>query len=104
MKLQKLKFQFVVSKEYVVLIIQWLLPTNRKMLSKNTNSAGPVMHHGAGITIKVDDGFEIKEIILASVRIIVANVLLYGCSLRFMQWTITVFDSMNSSIAAVYLC
>ena len=55
------------------------------MLSKNTNSAGPVMHHGAGITIKVDDGFEIKEIILASVRIIVANVLLYGCSLRFMQ-------------------
>ena len=30
----------------------------------------------------VDKGIEIEEIILMSARIIVANVLLYGCSLR----------------------
>ena len=44
MKMLKLNFQYVVSKNCVVLIIiQWLLPTNRTILSKNTNSAGPAM-------------------------------------------------------------
>ena len=37
--------------------------------------------HGVGISIKVDNGIEIEEIITVSARIIVANVLLYGCSL-----------------------
>ena len=37
--------------------------------------------HGVGIAIKVDKDFEIDEIISVSARIIVANVLLYGCSL-----------------------
>ena len=37
---------------------------------------------GVGIAIKVDKGIEIEEIIPVSARIIVAHVLLYGCSLR----------------------
>ena len=44
MKMLKLNFQYVVSKNCVVLIIiQWLLPTNRTILSKNTNSTGLAM-------------------------------------------------------------
>ena len=38
--------------------------------------------HDVGITIKVDKGIEIEKIIPMSARIIVANVLLYGRSLR----------------------
>ena len=40
------------------------------------------IQHGVGITIKVDKGIEIEEIISVSARIIVANVSLYRCSLR----------------------
>ena len=55
------------------------------MLSKNTNSwsgHATKRQHEVGIAIKVDKGIEIEEIILVSARVIVANVLLYGCSLR----------------------
>ena len=38
-------FQYVASKKYVALItIQRLLPTNRTVLSENTNSTGPAIH------------------------------------------------------------
>ena len=40
MKLLKLNLQYDVPKKYVVLIILWLLPTNRTILSEKTNSTG----------------------------------------------------------------
>ena len=38
--------------------------------------------HGKSITVKVDKGIEIEEVIPVNARYIVANVLLYGCSLQ----------------------
>ena len=38
--------------------------------------------NGVGIAVEVDEGIEIEEIPMVSARIVVANVLLYGCSLR----------------------
>ena len=38
--------------------------------------------HGVGIAIKVDQGIEINEVTSVSARIIVADISIYGCSLR----------------------
>ena len=51
------------------------------MLIENTNSTAK-RQRGVSIAIKVDEGIEIEEITPVSARIIVANVLLYGCSLQ----------------------
>ena len=54
-------------------------------------------HHGVGIAIKVEKGIEIEEIIPVNARIIVANVLLYGCSLRVICCYAPTEDASDSS-------
>ena len=86
MKLLMLNFQYIVSRKYVVLIIiQVLLPTNNNVEQKYDlywSGHAAKRQHGVGIAIKVDEGIEIEKITPVSARIIVANLLLYGCSLR----------------------
>ena len=53
--------------------------------------------HGVGIAIKVDEGIETEEITLVGSRIIVANVLLYGCSLRVIFCYVPIEEDSDSS-------
>ena len=59
-------------------------------------------HHGVVIAIKVESGIEIQEIIPVSARIIVADLLLYGCSIRIICCYAPTEDDSDSSKNTFY--
>ena len=60
--------------------------------------------HGVGIVIKVDLNIEVNEVIFVNSRIIVADVIIYGCSLKVISCYAPTEDDSKTSKDSFYNC